>query len=301
MNEELKEILQTHYQYGTGARIANAAEAEVALQEDDMPYYFDLNLNIELADSCWALERWDEAKYWYRHNARVMLEQRNWHLEHSGPNYPIEATSDWMSSTFIKAGDLEVGQKLLDRAIAYWKDEPDAQLVLTRLGLHAAQANLAELAKYAACIIAARQELPGGTGSNIDQARKILHYEPAQVSLLLGQWDEFLENTNVFSQGARLVEDSPSLAFPDPMQNALVSASYGLQTLALLYVGEIELERGRELARQAFEEAMLHFYRFSGQVDWNLYFMRLNTRFADELAASHTLNPNPFASDVKSG
>lgn len=298
MNEALKEVLQTNYQYGIEAQNADAAEAEIALQAGDMPYYFDLKINLDLADTCWALERWDEAKYLYRHNARVMLEQRNWHMEHSDPEYPIEVTSDWMSSTFIKAGDLKIGRKLLERAITYWKDESNSQLVLTKLGLHAAQADLAELAKYAFCIIDARQELPGGTGSNVERSRTLLHYEPAQVSLLLGQWDKFLEQTKVLLQGAQLVEGSPGLAFPSPMQDALVAASCGFQTLALLHMREIEPEKGRELARQAFEEAMLHFYRFSGQVDWNLYFMRLNTRFADELASGQTLNPNPFSSDT---
>src|SRR5262245_10722002 len=99
MNKPLQEILETEYRYGLEARREDEVAAEAALQEGDQAYYFDLAINQSLAEVCWALEKWDEAKHWYRHNARVMLEQRAWHAEHSGPNYPREATSDWLAST----------------------------------------------------------------------------------------------------------------------------------------------------------------------------------------------------------
>lgn len=295
MNKELKEVLETEYRYGMEARTEDAAQAEVALREGDQAHYFDLSMNLSLAEACWALEKWDEAKHWYRHNARVMLEQRAWHAVHSGPDYPKEATSDWLATTIIKAGDLEAGREHLKRVIAYWQSQAENNLVLTRLGLHAAQSGLAELAKHAHAIIEARLELEGGDGEDAGRARQALHYEPAQVNLMLGRWDEFQKAIEELTKGEQLVEGKPGLAFPAPLQEALVAASRGLRTLASIKAGTIEPKPGQEAARQAFEEAMLNFYNFSGQMDWNLYFMRLNTRFADELAAGQPLNPNPFA------
>ena len=98
-----------------------------------------------------------------------------------------------------------------------------------------------------------------------------------------------LKDAGELSEVARLVEGSHGIAFPVPLQNALVCASRGLKIVASMYTDEIEPELGQEAAKQAFEESMLHFYHFSGRVDCNLYFMRLNTRLADELAAGRTL------------
>jgi hypothetical protein len=301
MIEELKQLLQGDYQYAVEAQIADDAEAEAARKAGQMPTYFDLALHLQLADACWALEKWDEAKHWYRHNARVLMERRAWRTEYGGPEAQTEGISDWEASTLIKAGDLEHGRDRLQRAIDYWRSQPDSELRLTGLGLHAAQAGLPELATCVLSIIDARQQLPGSSSQAATRARKLLHYEPAQVSLMLGRWDEFQRDIVALAEGERLVAGKTELAFPEPLQDALVAASRGLRALASIYTGETEPTEGQEGARQAFEEAMLNFYRFSGQIDWDLYFMRLNTRFAAELAAGQPLNPNPFADDWSPG
>jgi hypothetical protein len=295
MKKELQEILEIEYRQSLDAQSEDAVKAEAALREGNHPDYFDLNINQSLPEACWGLEKWEEARHWYHQNARTMLAQRAWHAEHSGPDYPREATSDWLASTLIKAGDLQTGGEHLRRVLGYWQAQPDNSLVISRLGLHAAQAGLAELAKSAEAIIEARFQLQGGEGEEAEQARQQLHYEPAQVHLMLGRWAEFQTASEELANGARLVEGKPGLAFPTPLQEALVAASRGLSTLASIQAGTIEPQPGQKAARQAFEEAMLSFYNFSGQMDWNLYFMRLNTRFADELAAGQSLNPNPFA------
>jgi hypothetical protein len=297
MNEELKELLETAYQYEITAQTEDDAEAEVARKAGAMAAYFDLALHLTLPDTCWVLGKWEEAKRWYRHNAKLIVEKRAWHAQHSGPDYPIEAMSDFEAGTLIKAGDLNRGREYLARAFEHWLNQPANHLVLSKLGLHAAQIGLPELAPHALSIIGARQALPGGGSKTAKQGRKALHYEPGQVDLMLGRWDRFEQDMKALDEAERLVTSSTTLAFPEPLQDALLSESRGLRALANMHTGALEPEVGQKEARQAFEEAMLYFYGFSGAVDWNLYFMRLNTRFADELAAGQPINPNPFAGD----
>ena len=294
MIEELARLLQTEYQYAVEAQIVDAAEAEVARTSGQMESYFDLALYLQLADICWALERWDEAKHWYLHNAQVLLEKHAWRARYGEADRVGIGIADWEASALVKAGQLQAGRKHMQQAIEMWRGQAGSELALTQLGLHAAQAGWHEFALYALRVIEARQELPGGTGAAASQARRRLHYEPAQVNLLLGRWDGFGKAVEELAEGERLVEGRPGLAFPAPLQAALAAASRGLRTLAALHAGTLEPEQGRQMARQAFEEAMLHFYQFDGQIDWNLYFMRLNTRFADELAAGQPINPIPF-------
>lgn len=293
MNEELKDVLETAYQYEIAAQVEDDAEAEVARKAGAMPAYFDLSLHLTLPDHCWALEKWDEAKRWYRHNSSVIVEKRAWYTQHGSPDYPIDAISDQEACTIIKAGDLKNGRKHLALAFKHWLNEPANHLVRSKLGLHAAQAGVPELATHALAIIDARQALPGAGSKTADEVRKLLHYEPAQVDLMLGRSSEFQNNIKTLERAQQLLAGEASLVFPEPLQTALVAALRGLQELANIHAGEPEVSRKK--ARDAFEEAMLYFYRFSGSVDWNLYFMRLNTRFADELAAGQQVNPNPFA------
>ncbi len=295
MIEALRQQLETEYRYAVEAQADDDAEAVSAREAGDMPTYFDLALHMQLADVCWSLEKWDEAKHWYRHNARVMKERRRWRAEHLSPESQSEGISDWEASTFIKAGDLQAGHEYLKRAIAYWRDQPNSELRLTAMGLHAAQAGLPELATYAASVISARQELPGGNGEAAGQARKLLHYETAEVHLLLGRWDGLLAEMKALKEGQRLAEGNPNLIFPEPLQTALLAASRGLQILVALHGKEVAQDQGRQTAKHAFEEAMLNFYKFSGQVAWDLYFMRLNSRLVDDLADGRTPDVNPFA------
>jgi hypothetical protein len=295
VDKKLSKLLEVDYAQAVKSRARNQARAEKARREGVMPAYFDRMRHVRFPDICWALEKWDEARQEYRRNAQLMVEERAWHAEHSGADYPLDESSDRRAACVVKAGDLKAAPEELERAVAYWKKQKPHDLVLTHVGLHAAQAGVSGLAKHAKAVVAARQELPGGRGKNAQRARELLHYEPAQVSLMLGRRDEFEDGLKSFEEGARLVEGKPGLAFPEPLQGALVAAARGLRALAGLRAGGVEPEAGREAARAAFEESMLGFYRFEEGVDWNLYFMRLNTRFADELAAGETPNPNPFA------
>lgn len=295
MSEALRQLLEVDYQYAVEAQVVDDKEAQIALEAGDMPTYFDLSLHMQLADVCWALEKWDEAKHWYRHNAHVLMERRLWRAQHLTPESRTEGLLDWEASTFVKAGDLQAGREYLQRAVAYWRDRPDSDLKLTELGLHAAQAGLPDLAANVSSIVRARQDLAGGNGPDAGQVRQLLHYEFAEVNLLLGRWDDFRADTEVLKQGIQLAEKCANPAFPEPLQAALVAASRGLQTLALLQDDAIDRKKGRQEARQAFEEAMLNFYRFTGQIDWDLYFMRLSSRLADDLAAGRAPDVNPFA------
>jgi hypothetical protein len=298
-NKELKKELEEIYDYGMEAHVDDAKEAAEAQESGDMPGYFDLSLNLELADTCWALEKWEEAKHWYRHNARIMLMQYEWHKKYSGLDYPHDGSSDWMAGMLIKAGDLSEGRKHLERAIEFWKAQKGSDLVLSALGLHAAQIGVEELSGYANSITDAREELIEADEPTIRKAGSLINYEPAQVNLLLGKWDEFLSNTEQLNDNIELIKGFDQLVFPEPMQKALIAASQGLISLASLYKREIDPDPGSENAKNSFEEAMVNFYNFSGRIDSNVYFMRLNTRFADELAKNSPLIPNPFASDFK--
>ena len=293
MNEELKQLLETAYGYEIAAQTEDDAEAEVARKAGAMEAYFDLSMHLTLPDTCWALEKWDEAKHWYRHNAKVIVEKRQWHAQHSGPDYPIEAMLDLEAMTIVKAGDLDQGREYIRRAIEHWLKKPGNQLVLTKLGLHAAQAGMDDLAQHALAVIEARQALPGA--KEAEQARKSLHYEPAQVNLMLGRWNEFEQDVKALELVAQQVAGSGTLVFPEPLQVALLAASRGFRALLNIRTGDAEVQR--QNARTAFEEAMLNFYKFSGRVEWNLYFMRLNTRFADELAVGQQIKVNPFTDE----
>jgi tetratricopeptide (TPR) repeat protein len=295
VNQELEALLQRDYRYAIEAQIADDAYAKRAREAGELARYFDLSQHVRLADLCWILERWEEAQHWYQHNARIMREGRAWHAKHSGPGYPIDAITNQEATALIKAGNLDAGWEHLRNAIDYWQSQPNNKLVLAELGLHAAQAGVTQTTPYALEIIQARQELPGDQGEAIRSARTLLHFEPSQVNLLLGRWEAFYREADRFVGVARQVEDGPGLAFPVAMQDALVATSQGLKTLASLHADEIDPERSRLEARQAFERAMLHFYQFSGFVDWNVYVMRLNTRCADELATGEPINPNPFS------
>lgn len=289
MNAELRKALQTEYRDAAEAQVEDAEEAESARKSGDMPEYFDLMRCLQLADLCWALEKWDEAKHWYRHNAQIMKEQRAWYAQRRKPR----ELRDWEAISLVKAGELEAGRERLRAAVEQELRRDDSQIVLTELGLHAAQAGVAELTKHVELMVQARAMLPGGSSQAAQRARSVLHYEPAQVALLMGRWDDFSKEVATFAAGAAIVQEGKDIAFPEPMQDALVATSVGFQ--ALLSLRGSRSEPVRQKAGKAFEDAMLQFYRFGGQWDHDTYFMRLNTRMADDLAAGLTPNANPFA------
>jgi hypothetical protein len=81
----------------------------------------------------------------------------------------------------------------------------------------------------------------------------------------------------------------------------MVAASDGLRWLGDSHAATGNRPAAGDASRRAFEEAMLHFARFSGRLDHNVYFMRLNTRLVDDIAAGRPPEPNPFATDHRAG
>lgn len=295
MKRELRTILEAQYHEDVEWKDKNEREAEAARRAGNEEQYLELAVHTRLPDTCWALERWDEARQWYRHNARVLMERHAWHAKHPDPDYPLDGLLDWEAITLIKAGDLKQGRPHLEKAITHVRKEPDAELGLSELGLHAAQAGVNRLAKYAIEVDRAREELPGGKSKAGKTIRTLLRYEPAQVALLLGQWDTLQDHLKELAVAERLVDQHPGQAYPEPLERALVAAIQGLRATEELRQGAVAPKAGRDVARHAFGEAMLHFFEFGGRTDWNTYFMRLNCQLADDLADGREPNPNPFA------
>jgi hypothetical protein len=290
MKAELRNALQAEYRVAAQAQVEEADEAQAARKSGDMPEYFDLMRCLLLADLCWALEKWDDAKRWYRHNARILGEQREWFAKRGEPR---ELRTDWEATSLVKAGEIESGRERLRAAVEQELKADDSQIVLTELGLHSAQVGLPELTRHVDLIVEARAMLPGGSGEAAQRARRVLHYEPAQVALLMGRWDDFSKEVATLADAAALVKGKKASAFPAHLQKALVATSAGFQLL--LSLRQSPSEPVRQRAREAFEEAILQFYRFGGQWDHDTYFMRLNTRITDDLAAGRSPNVNPFA------
>jgi hypothetical protein len=297
MEKRLRTLLEQIYQEEYAEATHNDAEAEEARQAGDISRAFDLTIRLRFADVCWALERWSEARHWYRHTAHILLKRRAWHARHSGPDYPLDELSDWEAPALVKAGHLEAAQQYLEQAVAYWQTQPESQLVLARLGLYAAQAQMPHLAPLALEAVAVRQELLVGGNATARRVRTLLHYEPAQVALLLGRWDELQTRLEPLTEAERLLHGRRILTFPRPLQQALLAAARGLDQMLAMRHNRVELEAGRAAATTAFEQAMLDFYTFNGDIDHHTYFMRLNTRLADDLAAQRLLNPNPFTTE----
>jgi hypothetical protein len=295
MGAELKKALQMEYRQAVNNQIEDAKEAQSARKSGDLPEYFDLMRCLQLADLSWALEKWDEAKRWYRQNAQILKEQREWFAQRDGER---QQPLDGEANSLVKAGLLEASRALLPLAVEQELERDDSQIVLTGLGLHAAQAKLVDLTRHVGLMAEARAMLPGGESQAAKRAREILHYEPAQVALLLGNWDDFAREVASLAEGAALMKGDTDSAFPEPMQRALVATSAGFE--ALLSLRSSPSEPGRQKARVAFEEAMLQFYRFGGLWDHDTYFMRLNTRIADDIAAGRQPDVNPFSVDGES-
>lgn len=164
-------------------------------------------------------------------------------------------------------------------------------------GLHAAQAGLADLAHNASAAVEARNELDGEETKAAKRIRELLQYEASEVALLLGRWDDLQSSLEAVAEAEQLVKKHSANALPKVLQQALLDSVRGLRVLVEMKSGRSDLNSGRSDARDFFESAMLGFYKFMGGTDWNTYFMRLNTRFADALAEGRPLNVNPFAED----
>lgn len=299
MNNILRSHLELIYAEDVEWQQQNRGLAAQSHQAGDRATALDYSLHKRLPDTCWALERWDEARYWYRHNAQVFVERRLWHTAHSGPEYPLDELVDWEATTFIKAGYLRKGGTYLERAIAHWQQQTGAELILTELGLHAAQAGQEHLVSVTSAIVTARQSLLMGDDPYTTRAAQLLHYEPAQVALLLQQWDGLDHCLSQLEEANQLINEYHLDVFPEPLQKAILAAGEGLQhllrlkTLRLQITSEVlSVTCGRAIA--AFEQAMGYFYEFDQRLDYHLYFMRLNTRLARDMAQGQVLNPNPF-------
>jgi hypothetical protein len=294
MKRELHDILEAQHTQDLECMERNQREAEEYRKAGNEEQYLELAVHLRLPDTCWALEHWDEARRWYCHNARLLLERRAWHDAHPDPDYPRDALVDWEATMLIKGGDLEQGRPHLQKAINVLRRQADAELGLSELGLHAAQVGMKRLVRHATAVDKVRAELPGGKSTSARKARKLLRYEPGQVAVLLHDWTLLDDQLQELDEARPLVDEQPGATYPRALEQALLAAAQGLTALSRLRNGEVARERLRADAREAFEEAMLRFYEFGGRTDWNTYFMRLNCRMVDDLADGRRPNPNPF-------
>lgn len=287
MISQLKTILEEIYFYAVEARQEDVKEAESAFTSGNMPLYFDLNINLQLADVCWALEKWDEAKYWYEHNAQMMMKRRNWHKKFSEPEYPVDINADWEASTFIKAGHLQTGIDTVQKALHYWEKQPSPNDVLVQLILLAAQIGLKEFSLQ--CL----ERLSSIKSNGINELE--INFVKLQVLLLTSQWNEFqpelihFDDTIQKSQNDNLSNETINMAFSE--------ASAGFKALARLQTGEGISTDNVQIAGNSFENAMIYFYKHTGLVSGYVYFMRLNTRFTEALASGNLIKPLPFSID----
>jgi hypothetical protein len=281
MNQELKEVLEEIYKYAKEAQMEDHQEAETAYNEGDMQRYFDLSLYLQLSDCCWALEKWDEADYWYNHNARIFKERREWLIMQGKPDEEINTLLDWEAATCIRAGWIREGSQLLQEAIPYFQKKPGNEIVLTMLGLHAAQAGLNDLSRYGKSVISLRNQMVAESAIN-EPFQNLLHYEPAMCALLLQDVDTFIREIGVLESVKSIFVNQHEKSLPADLHSALVAASEGFIAMADSYKGNKD-PGCLEEAVHWFELGMLHFYKFSGQLDSDIYFMRLAGRLARQL------------------
>jgi len=286
----LRRILETQYRHDAEWAERNQAEAEEARRNGDVEGYLTLARHGRLPDTCWALELWDEARSAYRHNAAVLTERRGL-LERSDPEELIDELIDEEAATLVKAGHLERGRVCLERAMDHFGDDPDWEVIRAELGLYAAQAGRRDLARHAGEALEARAELSEQSSREARLVVGSLQYESAQAAVLLGDWERAREELERAARVQEIVEQRPGRAFDPSLEEAIAAALRGLSELALLR----ERRGDAGSARAHFEAAMLAFYRFEDSTDVNTYFLRLNTRLADDLAAGREPDPNPFA------
>ncbi len=288
-SDELNRILEGELGQAIGAREVGAEEASARRDAADMPGFFDASLAIQLPDIFWAREDWDSARREYERSANLLEERRTWNREHSGADYPLDASSDWEAAALIKAGRLHEGRDRVGTALSYWRQMPQSAPVLLTLALHAAQAGMPEgatLADEAAAAIARRP-----LGEGIAGETPLLHHAPTQSRLLLGDWEAFESEVDRLNEAAKELR-AGSLERISPFEQAVLASARGFDAIRGLRTSPA---RGDVLARDVFESAMVGFYRSAGRITSDLYFMRLNVLIAERLANGQKPNPNPFA------
>lgn len=295
MNTKLKTTLMALYQEDQAWQIRNSDEAAKFYEAKNFTAYLDLSLHLRLPDTCWALGKWDEAYYWYRHNANIFTEYQNLYKANNQSNQSSYELIDCKATTFIKAGFLDTGYHYLEDAIVYWQNQSEPQLVLSQLGLHAAQIGANQFSHFATLAAEARQILPGPLYKPAKRIRSILHYEPSQVALLQQNWQTFEYETEKINEIKSLLEVVTEPVFPIHLHNALFAAIQGLYHVSSLHKASEPKNDLYLNAKNAFEQAMFEFYNFSGYLDWNVYFMRLNISLIDDIMESRKLLLNPFA------
>ena len=274
MTTEFKKILDKIYFYAGEAQLEDLKEAEAAFLAGHMPVYFDLNINIQLADVCWALEKWDEARHWYEHNAQFMMKRRMWHINYSNPDYPLDINADWEAATLVKAGHNTSAKESIQKALHYWVSQPLSKEIIIQLALHAAQIGLKDLAELSILNV------------KVDKGDEVFNLELQFVSIeilfLMQQWTEFHNALIPFQDAVHKMENGKLST--EILYSALMEVSEGFNALDLLQTGKHESEGLVEKAKKSFENAMFHFYLYTGLLSGYVYFMRLNARFADEHA-----------------
>ncbi len=272
MTAEFKKILDEIYFYAGEAQHEDIKEAETAFIAGNMPVYFDLNINIQLADVCWALEKWDEAKQWYEHNAQLMMKRRMWHLKFSEPDYPLDINADWEAATLVKAGHHNSATESIEKALSYWALQPSSQEIIIQLALHAAQIGLKNLAENTIL------NLKDNNGNAVNELE--LQFVKLEILLLMQQWTEFHDSLKPFQEAVRQYRNKD--LSDDSILQSLFEVSSGFDALDSLRVSPMDDKTLVEKAKFSFENAMFHFYNYTGYVGGYVYFMRLNARIAEE-------------------
>jgi len=295
MNEALNLALAAMYSEDCAWQRRNDAEAAKQKARGNEVAAIDLRLHRRLPDTCWALGRWQEARRWYRHNAALLAERRVWHAAHSGPDYPHDELSDWEVITSVKAGLLDEARVQLGRAIAYWQPQPDSAPTLVELGLHAAQIGDERWRGLLDALVDARADQLLDSGAGARREGRMLSYEPLQVGLLLSQWELITAQLQAGAGLRRAAQQGARMLFAEPLQQASLRAIAGIEELLKLQTGAVGGDVAQ--ARLQFEAAAAHFFELNASPDPAVYFMRLNTLLADDIAAGRALDPNPFASN----
>ncbi len=279
---------------------------EEALREGDMLGYFSWREEWRLPDIYWALERYGEAKQWYRHNAQNFIESRQWeeaHLDEINADlqrkgYDFEhsmGVSPREAATFVKAGMMERGREFLRRAYEYEKERAGAaSAAMRRLALQAAQVGMKDLADRAMTLDKEGRgpaPEPKEIGQTWDEV--VSSTWDAEKAFLLGDYQvcehelEKVLGREQFLHSAGEVDTEGELFF---------ATAYGLRAV-LDMLGERE-GKGTlyKKAVEHLEQAMHLCLRVA--FDEELYFLRLYTLMGLDILEGRTPNPNPFAGDA---
>lgn len=293
MQQDLRDLLEAQYREDIEMQRANDEDVQRARRSGDQVEVLQKSLHLRLPDTCWALEKWDEARRWYRLNAQVWVDQRAFYA--SDPTYPHDEALDWEAEALVKAGDLSRGLDFIRRAVQHLEGDESAGIIRSRLALFATQTGDSSFESLIGEVVEAREWFATGKSGSARKARESLHYEFAQAALMQSRWADFERHVSVLSEGRNLVAAADDMAYEPALQAALVAAAEGLEVLAKLRSNPTHARELADRGKARFEDAMLEFIDILGAADHHTYFMRLNTRLIDDLLNGREMNFNPYA------